>query len=252
MNPLRDFVIINPMLRNKKARILNHGFGQRALFTPLTWVVNLWSKGWWSLRRSWMRMNSWCSFRGSPQECSSLYWGWHVLTGITELIQGMVCFISLATRFPDPRPGGHGELTPLGELFALCRSGWGQPFLKAKLTHSECGFPSHGFSETSSRAPMPKEGNRISQPPLGIECQRGSLHNTTAPVAFQNGTFSSLHNQLAGPPEAGLVFQRPYKGAPLPCDSMGWLNLFLDPYLHQFTLMSSHHPIPSLLLHRVK
>ena len=36
MNPLRDFVIINPMLRNKKARILSHGFGQRALFTPLT------------------------------------------------------------------------------------------------------------------------------------------------------------------------------------------------------------------------
>lgn len=45
-------------------------------------------------------------------------WLRHVLSGITELIQGMVCFILLATQFPDPRPLGQGELTPLGQ--ALC------------------------------------------------------------------------------------------------------------------------------------
>ena len=45
-------------------------------------------------------------------------WLQHALSGITELIQSMVCFILLATQFPDPRPLGHGELTPLGQ--ALC------------------------------------------------------------------------------------------------------------------------------------
>lgn len=45
-------------------------------------------------------------------------WLRHVLSGITELIQGTVCFILLAMQFPDPWPVGHGELTPLGR--ALC------------------------------------------------------------------------------------------------------------------------------------
>lgn len=41
MSPLQGLVIINPTLKDNKARILNRGFGQRALSTLLTWVVNL-------------------------------------------------------------------------------------------------------------------------------------------------------------------------------------------------------------------
>ena len=98
-----------------------------------------------------------------------------VLSDITDLTRWMVCFILLATQFPD-----HGLRTmvnwlPWGSSLWCAGSGWGEPFLDAKLTHRECGFPTHSFEERSSRAPMPKEGNRISCSPLGTESHLGSL-----------------------------------------------------------------------------
>lgn len=178
MNPLGDFVIINPMLRDNKARSLNHGFGQRALFTLLTRVVNLWSKGWWGLGRSWMHIEMFFQ-RQFPKMFLTLLGTvlqlLCVLSDITELTQWMVCFILLATQFPDRGLRTMVNWLPWGSSPWCARSGWGQPFLDAKLTHRECGFPTHRFEERSSRAPMPKEGNRISCPPLGIESQLGCL-----------------------------------------------------------------------------
>ena len=87
---------------------------------------------------------------------------------------GLFYFTSHAVSWPSA--WGPRWTHSLGGALCVVRAGWGQLFLETKLSHSECGFPSHGFSERSSRAPMPKEGNRISQPLLGIGCRRGSLH----------------------------------------------------------------------------
>lgn len=43
-----------------------------------------------------------------------------MLDGITELTQCMVCFIFLATQFPDPRPEDRSELTPYEKLPVAC------------------------------------------------------------------------------------------------------------------------------------
>lgn len=54
-----------------------------------------------------------------------------------------------------------------------------------------------------------KEGNRISCPPLGIECHLGPLHDAMAPMEFQNGKgepFSSLCHQHAGQPSGWAGF----------------------------------------------
>ena len=83
---------------------------------------------------------------------------WRVLTGITELIQGMVCFISLATRFPDPRPEGHGELTPLGELFALCGQGEDSCFLRLSSHTVSVDFHPTAFLRDLPGPPCQKKG----------------------------------------------------------------------------------------------
>lgn len=48
MNPLRGLLIINPTLKNDTAKILNHGFGQRAALVPLPCVTSPWNTGWLS------------------------------------------------------------------------------------------------------------------------------------------------------------------------------------------------------------
>lgn len=120
MNPLQGLVIINPTLKGKKARILNHGFGQRELFILLTWAVNLWRKGQRGPPRPWMHMNSSCSFWWVPDNFFRFPGIVLQLLCVTSVSEPSAWSVLFATQFLDPNPGDRRELTPLEKLSAVC------------------------------------------------------------------------------------------------------------------------------------
>ena len=94
-------------------------------------------------------------------------WLWHVLTAFTELIQCMTRTWSVLFHWPR----GFLTLGPWGSSLHCAGQGEDSCFLRLS-SHTA----SVDFHPTAFLRDLPGPGNRISQPPLGIECQRGSLH----------------------------------------------------------------------------
>lgn len=144
MNPLRGLVIINSMLKDYRATILNHGFGEHCL----PFLLDFWTfeaKG----SRAWKSLECVLIHDAlSDGDPNNIFWD---RSSVVLCAQGYhwtnSYVILLATQFRDPRLQDHGALTPLEKFSVVCGVRV-RTAVYAELVHRECGFLSQLWKET--------------------------------------------------------------------------------------------------------
>jgi hypothetical protein len=138
MNSLRGLGIINPTLKDNRARILTHGHGWKAVFIPLTHLMSLWKPSAVGLRRPWTPLIC----KASPGAAPKVFFTWDHFEVVctqwfhwTNSVPDLFYFISHSVLWPWTQD--YSDLIPCFQKSPLWCAGEQNKHVPVLSVHTE-------------------------------------------------------------------------------------------------------------------